>query len=181
MKSSTIRFSTFPRTEPPPTFVEDLVSVFRKHEDEIATEINDKGLRSDDVLSILGTDLLDLGFQVEASKKRADKLERPVFFGENGIPTLRYEIDAYHPEWKCGLEVEAGRGWMGNAVYRDLVQAAVMVGVEYLCLAVSNVYRYKSSGKPAKSRDYINARQLAEAIYGHSRLRLPYNLILIGY
>jgi hypothetical protein len=63
-----------------------------------------------------------------------------VFFGENGIPTLRYEIDAYHPEWKCGLEVEAGRGWMGNAVYRDLVQAAVMVGVEYLCLAVSNVY-----------------------------------------
>jgi hypothetical protein len=28
------RFSTFPRTEPPPTFVEDLVSIFRKHEDE---------------------------------------------------------------------------------------------------------------------------------------------------
>ena len=41
----------------------------------------------------IGPDLLDLGFQVEASKKSADKLERPVFFGENGIPTLRYEID----------------------------------------------------------------------------------------
>jgi hypothetical protein len=41
-----------------------------------------------------------------------------------------------------GLEVEGGRGWMGNAVYRDLVQGAVMVGVEHLCLAVSNVYRY---------------------------------------
>jgi len=70
---------------------------------------------------------------------------------------------------------------MGNAVYRDLIQAAVMVGVEYLCLAVSNVYKYKTAGKPAASRDYANTRQLAEAIYGHSRLRLPYNLILIGY
>lgn len=83
---------------------------------------------------------------VEASKRKVDKLERPVFFGENGIPTLRYEIDAYHPEWKCGLEIEAGRGWMGNAVYRDLVQAAVMVGVEYLCLGpVAPRSRHNSS------------------------------------
>jgi len=64
------------------------------------------------------------------SKRKADKIERPVFYGENGIPTLRYEIDAYHPDWRCGLEVEAGRGWMGNAVYRDLIQAAVMVGAQ---------------------------------------------------
>lgn len=181
MKSSTIRFSTFPRTEPPPDFVVDLVAVFRRHESRIATEINSKGLKSDEVLAVLGSDLADLGFDVEASKKKVDKLERPVFFGENGVPTLRYEIDAFHPEWRCGLEVEAGRGWMGNAVYRDLIQAAVMVGVEYLCLAVSNVYRYKSSGKSATSRDYTNTKQVAEAIYGHSRLHLPYNLILIGY
>ena len=179
--SSTIRYSTFPRTEPPPGFVQEVVATFRKFEEEIATEINDKGLKSDEVLAILGHDLVDLGFQIEASKKKVDKIERPVFFGENGIPTLRYEIDGYHPEWKCGLEVEAGRGWMGNAVYRDLIQAAVMVGIDYLCLAVSNVYRYKSSGRQATSKDYENARQLAEAIYGHSRLRLPYNLILIGY
>ena len=50
-----------------------------------------------------------------------------------------------------------------------------------MCLAVSNVYRYKSSGKPATSRDYANTRKIAEAIYGHSRLHLPYGLILIGY
>lgn len=181
MRNSTIRFSTFPGTEPPPAFVEDVVAVFRQHEGEIATETNAKGLKSDDVLAVLGPDLASIGFQVEASKKKVDKLQRPVFFGENGRPTVQYEIDAYHPEWKCGLEVEAGRGWMGNAVYRDLVQAAVMVGVDYLCLAVSNAYRYQSSGRPAASRDYENARQLAEAIYGHSRLRLPYNLILIGY
>src|SRR5919107_43920 len=107
MKPSTIRFSTFPRTEPPPGFVEDVVAAFRQHEDEIATETNKKGLKSDDVLAVLGSGFTNLGFQVEASKKKVDKLERPVFFGENGILTLRYEIDGYHPEWKCGLEVEA--------------------------------------------------------------------------
>jgi hypothetical protein len=176
MNASTIRFSTFPRTEPPPDFVDELISVFRTHEHDIATKINDKGLKSDGGLSLIGPDLIDIGFQIEVSKRKADKIERPVFYGENGIPTLRYEIDAYHPDWRCGLEVEAGRGWMGNAVYRDLIQAAVMVGVEYLCLAVSNTYKYQSSGKPATSRDYENTRQLAEAIYGHSRLRLPYHL-----
>ena len=115
------------------------------------------------------------------SERKGDDWERGRFYGENGIPTLRYEIDAYHPDWKCGLEVEAGRGWMGNAVYRDLVQAAVMVGVEHLCLTVCNVYRYRSGGKPATSRDYENTRQVAEAIYGHSRVSLPYDLVLIGY
>jgi hypothetical protein len=66
---------------------------------------------------------------------------------------------------------------MRNAVYRNLVQAAVMVGVDYLCLAVANAYKYES----AVSRDYLKATQLADAIYGHSRLQLPYNLIVIGY
>jgi hypothetical protein len=32
--------------------------------------------------------------------------------------------------------VEAGRAWMGNAIYRDLLQALVMVQVDHLILAV---------------------------------------------
>ncbi len=63
MKDSTIRFSTFPRTEPPPGFVEDVVGIFRQHEGEISTETNAKGLKSDEVLTALGTDLAGLGFQ----------------------------------------------------------------------------------------------------------------------
>ncbi len=161
MKASTVRFSTFPRTEPPSGFVEDVVAVFRTHEQEIATETNGMGLKSDEVLAVLGPDLGAVGFEVEASKRKADKLERPVFFGENGIPTLKYEIDAYHQGWKCGLEVEAGRGWMGNPVNRDLVQDAVMVGVDHLCLVVCNVYTYQPGGRPAASRDYENTRQVA--------------------
>ncbi len=66
MTASTIRFSTFPRTEPSPGFVEDVVGVFRKHEQEIATEANEKGLKSDEVLAVLGLNLAEIGFQVEA-------------------------------------------------------------------------------------------------------------------
>jgi len=177
-----IRFSMFPRTQPPPDFVARVVEAFRSHTDQIATEPRDKGLMSDEVLQVIGPDLARLGFQVESGKGRGQKIERPVFFGENGLPTLKYEIDAYHPDWKCGLEVEAGRALGGgNAIYRDLVQAAVMVDVDVLIIGIPNVYRFLNAGKPAAHRDYEKSRQLAEAIYGHDRLRLPYQLVLIGY
>ena len=55
---------------------------------------------------MLGPDLANIGFQVEASKKKVDKLQRPVFFGENGVPTLRYEIDAYHPDFRDTMAID---------------------------------------------------------------------------
>jgi len=122
-----------------------------------------------------------LGFQVEAGKQKVDKIQRPVFFGENGEPTLKYEIDAYQPEWHCGFEVEAGRAWMGNAIYRDLIQGLVMVQVDTLVLAVPNGYKYKSSGRDVISSDYEKTTSVAETLFGHSRVRLPYKLIVIGY
>ena len=122
-----------------------------------------------------------MGFEVEAGKRKDQKIERPVFYGENGNPILNYQIDAYHPEWRCGLEIEAGRAWMGNAVYRDLIQASVMVGVDFLCLAVPNAYKFNSSDKAVVSKDYENTRDLADAVYGHSRVKLPYRLVVIGY
>ena len=126
-----IRYSTFPRTEPPPAFAETIVGVFRNHEPAISTEALPKGLTSDQVLAILSGDLISLGFEVERGKRHTQKIKRPVFFGENGVPTVQYEIDGFHRDWKCGIEVEAGRAWMGNAVYRDLILASVMVDVEY--------------------------------------------------
>lgn len=86
-----------------------------------------KGLTSNEVLAVLRDGLISLGFQVEAGKQKGDKIQRPVLFGEHGEPTLNYEIDAYHLDWRCGLEVEAGRAWMGNAIYRDLVKGLVML------------------------------------------------------
>lgn len=179
---TSIRFSSFPRTAPPPDFVIDLVEVFKAHEADVGTaEPHLNRLTKDGVLAQLRPDLEQLGFEVESGEKKEDKIERPVFFGENGIPTVRYEVDAYHADWRCGLEVEAGRGWLGNAVYRDLILASVMVGVDYFVLAVANGFRYKTGGKIMTSHDYYNATNLADTIFSHDRLELPYRLTVIGY
>lgn len=119
--------------------------MFRRHEPAISTVSLKKGLTSNAVSTILRDDLVTLGFQVEAGKQKDDKIQRPVFFGENGVPTLNYQIDAYHPGWRCGLETEGGRAWMGNAIYRDLIQSLVMVQVDVLILAVPNGFRYQSA------------------------------------
>ncbi len=157
------------------------MDTFRNHEKEIGTATLDKGLSSDRVMAILRTDLEALGFKLEADKTASGKLKRPVFFGEDGRPSRQYEIDGYHPEWRCGIEIEAGRAWMGNAVYRDLIQALVMVELEHLILAVPLGYRYLNSGKSVISRDYENTTSVADALYSHTRIKMPYRLTLIGY
>lgn len=179
--ASKVRYSTFPRTDPPPPFTAQIADVFRAHEPVISTIALQKGLTSDAVLAQLRPDLISIGFAVEAGKTAEAKIKRPVFFGENGSPALQYEIDAFHHEWRCGLEVEAGRAWMGNAVYRDLVQALVMVELECLVLALPIGYRYQSSGRATVSKDYENACAVADAVFGHSRFKMPYRLVLIGY
>lgn len=176
-----IRFTSFPRTQPPPDFTEEVLQVFRAHEATICTRTLPKGLTSDAVLATLRSDLDNLGFSVEGSKLKSEKIHRPVFFGENGIPHLQYEIDAFSEKWKCGLEIEAGRGGMGNALYRDLVQALVMVELETLILAVANAYRFQSGGRTKFSYDYEKAVAVADGLYGHSRIRMPYRLIVVGY
>lgn len=178
---SKVRFSSFPRTEPPPHFTTPIVNVFQSHEPLICTLTLKKGLTSDAVLSRLRSDLSQLGFAVELAKTSAAKIKRPVFFGENGSPYLQYEIDAFHADWRCGLEIEAGRAWKGNAVYRDMIQALVMVELDCLVLAVPNGYRYRSSGRSIVSKDYENTCAVADALFGHNRIRMPYRLLVIGY
>ena len=70
---------------------------------------------------------------------------------------------------------------MGNAIYRDLIQALVMVELETLVLAVPNGYRYKTSGHDATSQDYEKTCNVADALFGHTRVQLPYRLVLVGY
>lgn len=176
-----VRFSTFPRTQTPPAFIAQVVEVFERRAGEIGTTQLDKGLTSDQALAALRAGFVRLGFEVEAGKRAEDKIKRPVFFGENALPDLQYEVDAWHPKWRAGLEVEAGRAWMGNAVYRDLVQALVMVEMDHLLLAVPQVYRYKTSGRATTSRDYENTVSVAQALYGHSRIVMPFSLCVIGY
>lgn len=174
-------FQSFPRTEPPPAFTHDLVAVFAEHRPMIDTIALTKGLTSDRVLTKIRKSLEAIGFEAETGKRQHEKIERPVFYGAQGKPTLRYEIDAYHPEWRCGLEVEAGRAGRGNAIYRDLIQAMVMAQVDWLALAVPVSYKHKSNKRDVSSKDYDKACAVAEVLYGHSRFVMPYNLIVIGY
>lgn len=181
MPKATIRFTSFPRTEAPPEFIPQVVAVFEQHRSSIATTKLKKGLTSDKVLQLLRNDLLSLGFEIEAGKKDKQRIERPVFFGEGGIPELQYHIDGYQPEWRCGLEIEAGRAWMGNAFYRDLIQAMVMIRVDHLCIAIPIRYVYRSNRKRIENPSYDNTIKVADALYGHTRLQVPYGLTIIGY
>ncbi len=88
-----IRYSTFPRTQSPPRFVEKIVGLFRASEHEIGTATRDKGLTSDEVLAVLRPSLVESGFHVEAGKRAEQKIRRPVFFGENATPSLQNETE----------------------------------------------------------------------------------------
>ncbi len=179
--ASSIRFATFPSTKPPPAIAFDVVGAFREQERFIASVGREQGMKSNDVLAAVAPALLEIGFKVEAGKLDDQRIRRPVFFGENGEPTVEYSIDAFHPATGCGLEVEAGRAWMSNAIYRDLIQALVMVDVNHLVLAVSNEYRFRSGAKVVINPDYVRVVEVARALFGHSRIQMPYGLTVVGY
>jgi hypothetical protein len=180
MPKSAISFISYPLTQPPPQFVHEVVHVFQEHESKIGTATT-KGRTSDGTLAILRNDLISLGFQIEASKASKDKIKRPVYFGEGGQPTLQYEVDGYHPGWRCGLEIEAGRATQGNAIFRDLVQAMIMVQVDHLVLAVPNKYRSAGNASKVHSEDFKITTNVASALFGHDRVVVPYGLTVIGY
>jgi hypothetical protein len=184
MTSAAMRYPAwryFPADTPPPDWIEPLVGVFENHRTEIdSMVVHQQRMQSDDVLSVIAPALGQLGFEVEQGKTKQKKLPRPVFFGDQGSYLRTYEIDAFQAEHGIAMEVEAGRATMGNAIYRDLIQASLMVDVRYLALAVPVEYRYGE--RPTKEPSYAKTYSVVEAIYGSRRLHLPFHgLLLIGY
>lgn len=85
-------------------------------------------------------------------------------------------------EERIVLEVGAGRGARGNAVYRDLIRTSLIVGVRYLALGVMTEYRHLSGGRQMAVRSYHDAREQLDAIYASGQLRLPFDGVLFfGY
>lgn len=72
---SSIRYYSYPRTEPPDDFAEDIANVFKEHESEIGTEHLSDGLKSDEVLDILREDFVNLGFNVVTGKRKDEKIK----------------------------------------------------------------------------------------------------------
>jgi hypothetical protein len=170
----------YPPRERPPSWVLPVVAAFEQSQHEIDSA--SKSTTSDEALGVLRPALVALEFEVEAGKKKAEKIRRPVLFGERGHEDLAYEVDAFHPAEGIALEVEAGRGARGNAVYRDLIQTSLLVDAKYLVLAVQTSYRHKSGGKDIAVQSYRDTMNLLDAIYASNRLDLPLaGILLVGY
>ena len=107
-----INWSYFPRSDKPTDMSLKVVEAFRSVASKIDSSTHD--LKSNQVLALLGADLLSLGFRVEAGKAAADKIRVPVLFGRNGKLEKAFDADAYHEPEGFVLEVEAGRGVTNN-------------------------------------------------------------------
>ncbi len=167
----------YPAILPAPEWADDVLSVFGKARSKIDSE-KCQGVASNDCLAAVQPGLTGIGFEIETGKSAKQRLRRPVLFGENGKAEVSYDVDGFHPDSKIVLEVEAGRGAANNADYRDLVRAALMVGVDYLVLAMMREYR--SAGRVVRS--YEQTRRRLDAIYASDRLALPLRgVLLIGY
>jgi hypothetical protein len=95
--------------------VPDVIAAFSAVSEQIDSRSN-HGVTSDDALRILRPGLVRLGFEIEASKTRVDKIWRPVLFGEGGRPLVAYEVDGFHPQHGIVLEIEAGRALPGTPI-----------------------------------------------------------------
>jgi hypothetical protein len=167
-----LQYQLFPRSFGVNADVEAVINCFQKHYDEIKSPENN--LNSDGVLKIISDDLKELGFKVEESKARDDKIKVPVLFSLNNRIDKFFDADAVSADGKIVLEVEAGRAYVNNQFLKDVFQACMMYGVDYLMLAVRNDYRGND--------DFSKIFQFFETLYINGRLQLPLKgIVLIGY
>ena len=98
-----------------------------------------------------------------------------MLFGQNGAVEKYFEADAYLIDKGFVLEVEAGRGFANNQFLKDLFQACMMHNVDYLGIAVRNIYR-------ESSKDFEKVIQYFETLFASNRLELPLKgILIIGY
>lgn len=171
----------YPRSDPAPEWVEQFIQVTSSARSAIDSASID-GLTSDRVLGHLRPGLEALGYEVETGKRKGQKVRRPVLFGDRGTERVAFEVDAANDELGIVVEIEAGRGARGNAVYRDLVRTSLIIGARYLVLGVMQNYRHRSQGRIVTVHSYEEAKSLLDAIYASGRLTLPFDgMLLFGY
>jgi hypothetical protein len=105
-----------------------------------------------------------------------------VLYGRDGSERVRYDVDAMHDGLGVVVEVEAGRGKLGNAVYRNLIRSSLIVDARFLALGVMSGYHRMSSGREVTEADFVYSLALLDAIYASGRLVLPFEgVLLFGY
>jgi hypothetical protein len=170
----------WPARDAPPPWVDEFMGVLAPLRSQLDTS-SGNSTTSDAVLAAMAPGLIGLGYRVELSKAKADKIALPVLFGNEGAPRVQYEVDAFRVKDGIVVEIEAGRGAKSNAGYRDLIRAALLVNAEYFVLGMPLAYR---SGKATVelTRAYATTRDQLDAIYASERLKLPFRgVLLFGY
>ena len=167
-----LRYQLFPRSVGMDETIKKVIDCFERHFGEIDSSCH--SLKSDEVLKAISPELKDLGFKVEESKASDDKIKVPVLFSMNNKIDKFFDADALSADGRIVLEVEAGHAYSNNQFLKDVFQACMMYGVDYLMIAVRNVYR----GNP----DFEKIFNFFETLYINGRLQLPLKgIVLIGY
>lgn len=114
------------------------------------------------------------GYKVEKGKSNEEKIDVPVLFGQDNQIDKSFYADALSPDGKIVIEVEAGQATENHRFLKDIFEACMMFDVEYLVLAVRNIYR--------KHDDFQRVFTFLETLYISNRLQLPLKgILLIGY
>ncbi len=169
---SEFRYQLFPRSFGITKQIRDAIVCFEKNFHLIdSTKFN---YSSNDVLEIVRNDLEEIGFTIEKSKKKVDKIRVPVLFGLNNKIDKFFDADGISNDLTIVLEVEAGRAYRNNQFLKDIFQACMMPSVEYLIITVRNIY--------AGTDDFKSIYAFLETLYINGRLKLPLKgIVLIGY
>ena len=171
-----ITWQFYPKSDAIPTHLSQVVHVFEARADAIDSPAH--LLRSDDVLQVVQSDLLSLGFSVETGKSSARRVHVPVLFGRNGRIEHAFAADAWNRQTATVVEIEAGRAVANYQFLKDLFEACMMHDVEYLVIAVRNIY----GGGGVESRDFEKVATFFDTLYASGRLRLPLDgVLIIGY
>jgi hypothetical protein len=171
-ESSGLRYQLFPRSVGISTELKTVIDAFEAVYEQIKSP--DNKLTSDGVLRLLRPGLELLGFRIEAGKAKADKIPVPVLFGLNNKIDRAFSADGLSGDGRIVLEVEAGRAVVNYQFLKDIFQACMMHGVEFLVLAVRNNYQGND--------DFRKVHSFLETLYISSRIQLPLRgIVVIGY
>ncbi len=111
---------------------------------------------------------------IEAGKKTDEKIPVPVLFGLDNKIDKAFYADGVSTDGEIVLEVEAGRAYKNYQFLKDIFQACMMYGVEYLVSAVRNSYQTQD--------DFKLIYSFLETMYISNRIVLPLKgILLIGY
>jgi hypothetical protein len=167
-----INYQLFPKSQQISSDLLAVVNVFQTNEDVISSKTQE--LSSNEVLAVVADGLEKIGFTIEKSKRKDDKIKIPVLFGRNGNLEKSFDADGVNLTTKTVIEVEAGRGVTNYQFLKDLFQACMMQEIDVLIIAIRNNYKGNS--------DFETVVTFFDTLYVSGRLTLPLKKILIiGY